>query len=135
MDQEDFRALIQIVEQELRDVGLSEIADNAHYLIANSETGDVRLLEPETHLIEMLDAFDNAMAIRDHVTYEKAMANLNQVTEGEGPQSVVYIPASDEDDVNEIDFSNAPNLSEIREELRAFISRRNEPDPGSGMTP
>lgn len=135
MDEEDFRALIEIVEKELRDVGLGEIADPAHYLVANPETGDVQLLEPKKRLIEMLDALDSAMAIRDRETYTKAMASLTQVTRGEGPKDAVYVPTSDEGHMKEISLSDAPELSNIRSEIKAFIERLDEPEPDPWMAP
>jgi len=135
MDDDDFRYLIGIVETELRDVGLGEIADTYHYVITEPETGDARLLEPKRRLIEMLDAFDNAMAIRDLQTYKKAMMDLNVVTDGKGPNDVVYAPVPEERDEQKISLSLAPDLSNLRSNLQFFIQRFIMLDPGPEPAP
>jgi hypothetical protein len=71
MDEDDFRALVEIVEEELREVGLGNLADPAHYLTIDPETGDARLIDPQKRVIEMLEALDRAMAIRDRETYTR----------------------------------------------------------------
>ena len=76
MDENDYRALIELVETQLRDVGAPDITDARHYVSPNAETRDALLLPPKARLIAMLRAFGRLLAVEDRATYDIALTRI-----------------------------------------------------------
>jgi hypothetical protein len=123
VDEDDYRALIAVVESELREIGAGEIADERHYVVLDQETGDARLLAPPRRLLEMLRAFGRMMSVEDHATYERAMFVVAEHLRGDRPRGAVVVPTADDRDAVPIDLAVAPNLGEARFTLGRLIER------------
>jgi hypothetical protein len=130
MDEDDFRALIAELEAEFREIGASELADEAHYTLRDENTGEERMLEPQQRLLAMLRAFDRFLAVRDASTFQEAMRRISEYTRGEGPERVLFVPVADEAVDAVRDFSDVPDLSQVRRSLSLLIEQLgSEPDP------
>lgn len=122
MDDEDYRALIEIVAEELRLSGVPDIADERHYQRTDPETGDAHLVEPQKRLIEMLRAFDRHVSVRDGALVEQSLRAIRDMTRGEGPRHAVIALANDAE-AREIDLGEAPDMREVRVDLNSLIAR------------
>jgi len=122
MDDEDYRALIELVAGELRRSGAPEVAYERHYHRVNVESGQAYLVEPQKRLIEMLRAFDRYVSVRDRALVEQSMNAISRTTRGEGPNRVVVELASD-GEVREVDLSEVPDMSAVRHDLSNLIAR------------
>ena len=133
VDDEDFRALIALVQAELRNSGAADVANDRHYLIEDLETGELRLLPLQKHLIALLEAFGRHMAVRDHATYRSAVAGINRRLSGKTRVAgAVVVPAPGETARDEIDLSRAPDLGNLRDALLQLIGNLGEtPAPRS----
>jgi hypothetical protein len=131
MDERDYRALIELVEERLRSVGAADLADPQHYVFF--EDGEARLLDPFNRLIQMLEALDRKMAVEDKATYDAAIRSLNRSTAGEGPRAALVELARDQEiDAVKVDLSGAPDLRETRMMLRRLIGQLRESRPLPG---
>ncbi len=133
MDDDDYRALIAIVAEELRASGAADLSDERHYSRADEETGEARLLTPQRRLTEMLEAFGRYLAVQDRETYHTALSSIAEAVEGEAPRRATVVLTTD-DAPREIDLSQAPDLAAIRKDLERVIIRLLDGDlrPGSG---
>lgn len=131
MDDDDIRELIELVEQQLEEAGLGEIADPALYADRDRETGEPRPLPPMKRLIEMLRAFDRHLSIVDPRTYEAALKRINGSLEEGFVENVVVIPLDGRG--GPASLADGPPVEEIRQGLDALIGRLFEsyrPDGG-----
>ncbi len=135
MNDEDYLALITLVQANFRNIGAPELGDQSHYLGEESETGEVRLLPARDRLIAMLRAFERFMAVRDAETYRRAMTRIAEWVE-EPPVRAVVLPLPG-DEAATIDLQDAPELSEPRRRVHLLIERlaaaEAEP-PDGGLT-
>lgn len=116
MDDDDFRALIEVLARELRAVGAGDIADERHYLQPETEDGEARLYDPQRRLVEMLKAFERKLAVEDRATYDTALSRLNDTIRGEALRGAEVELGLDEDrEARFIDLALAPDLSEARQ--------------------
>lgn len=122
MDEEDFRALIEVVAEELSLCGAADLADERHYTVINSETGVPRLYDPLKHLIEMLSAFERFIAIQDRGVAETSLAEIRRAVRGDSP-SCAAVELADDRGPREIDLAEAPDLAELREEVTRIVYR------------
>lgn len=136
MDVDDYRELIEVLVQELRSSGAADIADERHYVEFDIETGETRLLNPQHRLIEMLKAFERFLAIQDRKVYHDALISIARTIEGEPPQRATVVLTTD-DALREVDLSETPDLSPIREDLQRFVIRLLDGDlrPGGDFVP
>lgn len=122
MDEEDFRALIELVAEELTLSGAADLADERHYTATLPETGESELYDPLKRLIEMLRAFERYVAIQDRSVAETSLAVIRGAVRGDGPsRAVVELP--DDRGPREIDLAEAPNLVEVRGDVTRIIHR------------
>lgn len=121
MNSDDYLSLIDFLTQKLQQAGAGEIADPQHYVQYNRETGETRLLPPRQRLIDMLSAFERFMAVRDRATLQSSLKRINALEiEGRvGSVNVSLTPGEGEGEV--VDLAGAPDLSEIRAQVRQFI--------------
>jgi len=135
LDDDDYRALIAIVAEELRASGAADIADERHYVTTDEETDEARLLEPQRRLFEMLKAFERFLAIQDRGTYRAALSSIARSVEGEAPRRATVLLTAD-DGQREVDLSEAPDLAPVRRDLRRLIARLVEGDlrPGEDFS-
>jgi hypothetical protein len=131
MTDDDFRAIIAIVEKSLRDVGADELANPELYVRRDEDAGEWRRLSPQWHLLDMLKAFDRWLAVRDGATGAGAIARINEVlTDGRMEDAVVM--ATDEvGDGSATSLRQAPVLESVRHDLRNLIGKLIE-QPRSG---
>jgi hypothetical protein len=123
MDEADFRALIAAVEAHFVDIGASELAEEDHYVSRNIDSGEEQLLEPKERLIGMLKALDRYVAVRDGTTLRDAMQRIRENTRDGAPERVVFVPIADAVERDAQDFSDLPDLSQVRSALRLLIER------------
>ena len=122
MDEEDFRALIEVVAEELALSGASDLADERHYTTTDPESGETELYDPLKRLVEMLSAFERYVAIQDRGVAEASLAMIRRAVRGEGPTRAVVELANDRG-AREIDLVEAPDLAEVREDIAGIIRR------------
>jgi hypothetical protein len=118
VDEEDFRALIRVVQANFVEIGAPELADVANYVVQEGEAEENRLPPPAELLLEMLRAFERHMAVRDRATYRDAMARIGRSVEGVGPERAVVVPLAGDVNELEVDLSRAPELSPLRADVR-----------------
>lgn len=127
MDDNDFLALIALVQSELRNSGAADVANDRHYLIEDADAGEKRLLPPQKHLIALLEAFGRHMAVRDYRTYLSSIDGINRHLDGLARiERAVVVPTQGEIARDEIDLSRAPDLGGLRRELSRLIGRLRE---------
>lgn len=136
MTEEDFRALIILVEEQLKQIGADDVADAKHYVV-EADDGEFVLLDPFSRLVAMLEALDRKMATQDRQTYEAAMAQLNQATRGDAPHGGPYaafveFPRDESSEAVKVDLGDAPSLREVRMMLRRLVGELNESRPFRG---
>ncbi|PAL20034.1 hypothetical protein [Acetobacter syzygii] len=132
MSEDDYRAVIDALVAELRNIGAPDIADQRHYSEEEPETSERRLISPQRRLVEMLRGFERFLAIQDRQTYEMAMGRMADALRGEGPEAASVIQTTD-GEPREYFLSEAPNLREVRNDVQALIDRLLDGDlrPGS----
>jgi hypothetical protein len=131
MDEEDYRALVEVMESELRGIGAEDVADERHYVRTDPETSEMRLLDPRERLIEMLRAFGRLLAIEDRAIYHRALGRMNERLNGDGPRGAVVARTTDDREAPPIDLGAAPELGMVRAELASLIGRLLDVDGGA----
>lgn len=121
MDDEDFLALIELVERRLREVGAGELADPALYTVRHPETRELHVFEPRKRLIEMLAAFERHMKVRDAATYELALVRINERLRDSRLEAAIVLPAPGETREAPAALAEAPRLAEPRERVGRLI--------------
>ncbi len=129
MDEQDYRALIVLTQEELRRVGAPDLADPERYLYRNPETGELRRLDPKKHLMEMLRAFDRHLAIRDRGTYDNALGRMNDVLAEGRVKAAFLVPTEEDGEGAPQALDTLPDLGQIRSSVERLIGRIAE-DPG-----
>src|SRR3979411_2077012 len=85
MEDDDYRALIEELVRQLIAVGAQGIAEDANYIVVNPETEEGEVWGPRERLIEMLQAFERFLAVRDggaaNVAFDNIQATLRQSAE------------------------------------------------------
>lgn len=77
MDEEDWRELVRIIQDELREIGHSDIADLSHYEVRKDSE---RFLPDPRYLVkEMLDALSRNMSVRSSATVRRSMDQLGRL--------------------------------------------------------
>ncbi|HEX5182009.1 MAG TPA: hypothetical protein VFW19_02535 [Allosphingosinicella sp.] len=122
MDDDDYRALIEVVADELTRSGAPDIADENHYSWTDPDTGEAKLFEPRKRLIMMLQAFDRFVAIQDRALLTRSLATIQRGVRSDGPQRVV-VALADDDGAREIDLADAPDFADVREGINNVIGR------------
>lgn len=127
MNDDDFLALIALVQTELRNSGAAAVTNDRHYLIDEAVADEKRLLPPRKHLLALLEAFGRHMAVRDYRTYLSSIEGINRhLDRPTWIERAVVVPAQGETPRDEIDLSHAPDLSGLREALSQLVSRLRE---------
>lgn len=121
MNSDDYLSLIDLLTEKLQQSGAGEITAPQHYVEYNRETGETRLLPPRQRLIEMLAAFERFMAVRDRATLRLSLDRINVLaTEGRVEEAEVLLTPGEEEGVA-VDLARAPELSEIRAQVRQLV--------------
>lgn len=127
MDEEDYRALIEVLSEELRMSGAADLADERHYVRPNEETGEAELMDPLKRLVEMLKAFERHVAIQDRAMYKLALQRIKDNLEGPAPEDAVVVLTQDKT-IREVHLSGAPNLEDLRKDLETLSLSLLSPD-------
>lgn len=125
MDDEDFLAVIEELERQLRAHDASGIADPKHYVWRDDETGEYRVHEPRKRLVLMLEAFGRKLAIEDRATFQSAIAKIVDNVLAERPVGAIVETV----DGRTVDLAKAPDLQDVRRELSRFIGQVHEARP------
>jgi hypothetical protein len=83
MEEDEYRALIEELVRQLRQVGADDVAEESNYVVTNPETGEGELLAPQERLIAMLQAFERFLAVRDGKVARGALGRI-RATLGSG---------------------------------------------------
>lgn len=126
MDTNDYFQLIELVEESLRKAGASALSDPELYIGLDPETDEWQRYPPKDHLIEMLRAFDRHLAIYDRTTFHLALDRINEVTVGERLEGAVFIPTSEEGEGEPHSLGSAPELGELRDDVKRLIGELRE---------
>ena len=126
MDPADYRELVELLEEQLRDVGAGELVDIALYATRGAHTGDLRPVSPKKHAIAMLEAFDRYLSIRDQHTFSTALARINEALAESAVEDAAFVPLSEALSDWSFSLSATPDLSAVRKDLRVFIHQLHE---------
>lgn len=87
MNDEDFIELRDLVKAELVRAGLSDIAEDANYIIErrSDEDSPRRLPQPDKHLLLLLEAFRRHLVANDVRLLDRSLQAIREATGGEGP--------------------------------------------------
>ena len=132
MNDDDFRAIIALVEQRLRDVGANELANPDLYVRRDEEIDEWRRLSPQEHLLDMLKAFDRWLAVRDGATFAAAQERINDLLKEGRLEDAVVISTGEAGDGATVSLAKAPDLGPIRDELRRLIGQLRGTRPRGG---
>jgi len=132
MEDDEYRALIVLVADQLAAAGAPDIADERHYVIDDPDTDERRMLSPRDHLIAMLQAFERFLTIQDRATYNAAFQLFNQWAPDRAPRAVTFVPIEGTADISPVNLASAPDLAEVRENLLDLIHQlKIDPEPTS----
>jgi hypothetical protein len=130
VEEYEYRDLIKLVTDQLTAVGAADIAEERHYVVNDPDTDERRMVEPRFQLIAMLQAFERFLAIQDRGTYDAASQLFNEWVPDRGPRAVIFVPTEGTADVNPVNLASAPDLAEVRENLRDLIDQLEiDPEP------
>jgi hypothetical protein len=145
MEEDEYRAVIEELVRQLRQVGVDGEAEESNYVVTNPETGESELLAPQERLIAMLQAFERFLAVRDGKVARRALgrigATLGQSATGSPaevrtPNGASVVLATDRELVRaEINLLDAPDLTEIRGDLDTLIRQLKASGDGSSSPP
>lgn len=136
MNEEDYLALRNLVQQLLLESGLSEIADDENYLLDEDDEDGSILPDPQTHLIKLLQAFRRHLAVSDRRLIISSLERIDEATSNKGPESVVVEPLSRRRDSSgssvsdsEVVFLNrVPDHGDLIGEIDALIAELDKSD-------
>lgn len=123
MDTDDYRTLVELLQNQLREVGAGEIADVRLYASRETDTEDLRPPSPKEHVIAMLEAFDRYLSIRDYNTFSVALARINETLTASTLEDAVFVPLSEAVETPSISLGEAPDLGSIRKDLRILVDQ------------
>jgi hypothetical protein len=103
--------------------GAGQLAEPDQYTRRVPETGELRVLEPQTRLVQMLGAFDRHMKVDDVRTYEVALNRINERLIKGGVKSVVVVPTDGDERTEPVLLHNAPSLAGARQRLIALLEK------------
>ncbi|KTT96135.1 hypothetical protein [Sphingomonas sanguinis] len=122
MNEDDYRAILAVLEEELRESGAADIAAERHYMERDPETGDARLLDPRKRSVLMLAAFGRFLAIQDRKLATQAFDTLAEFVVDGSPRRAVVELATDAE-YRLVDLSDAADLSELRADIARLMRR------------
>ena len=134
MDTADYRELVELLQNLLREAGAAELADIRLYAPRETDTGELRPVSPKEHVIAMLHAFERYLSIRDKHTFSTAMARINESLPETPVEDAAFVPLSEAVADSSISLGDAPDLSTVRKDLRALINQLQEDDGPPGTT-
>lgn len=129
MDEDDFRSIVAVIQDELRTIGGEDLADVDNYVVGGGELE--RPLSNAELAIQMLQSFERLLAMRDRSTYTRSMSEIGElVTGGERPESAVVLLGARIPEMSglppTLNLSDTPDLSDILGELQRLIGRLKE---------
>ena len=131
MEDDDYLALIDLVERRLTDAGADELADPALYTRRDYETGERSMLPPDQRLVAMLEAFNRHMKARDIATFEVALKRINKNLHEGFVNGAIVEDGDDERSGEPVDLEQSPRFAEPRERLEVLIARLRDLRPST----
>ena len=126
MDTADYRELVELLQNLLREAGAAELADIRLYAARETDTGELRSVSPKEHVIAMLQAFERYLSIRDKHTFSTAMARINESLPETPAADATFVPLSEPVADSSISLGAAPDLSTVRKDLRTLVIQLKE---------
>lgn len=134
MTDDDFIALIELLQNQLRDIGEPSLGDMRYYSDRPTEAterppggaGEDRLPAKQM-LLAMLSAFDRHLSVQDRTTFSDATRRIAEVARDFNVEEVLFEDDFDfaQDKVT-CNLAEAPDLSGIRRDLNSLIGRLND---------
>ncbi|MGB4065247.1 MAG: hypothetical protein WBK19_15595 [Azonexus sp.] len=121
MNSADYLSLIDVLKEQLDLVGASGLADPRHYVKQDPETGEHFLLEPRQRLLEMLQAFERFLAVRDKTTLENSLERINRPETSPQVETVEVLSTPGEGAAEPANFEGLEYLGDVRASLRELI--------------
>ena len=132
MNADDFRSLLELVKQQLRDIGEPEIADEDRLAAREREIAEP--LRQEDLLIEMLSSFGRVLSVQDRRTFEASLKIINEsIADSEISGAEILAPIA-ADPTETTNLGSAPDLGALRAELRQLIAELRESRRGERNT-
>ena len=122
MQTNEYRELIELVEAQLRELGLDDLAATSNYVVYDPEEGAYRPLSAEDHLIQILTAFERHVAIQDQAIFNIALRRINNTLEEGQVEDVIFAKVSDYRAADTHSLGGAPKFGELRDDLRRLVS-------------
>ena len=128
MNTADYRDLVALLQNLLRETGAAELADIRLYASRATDIGDLRPFSPKEHVIAMLQAFERYLSIRDKHTFSTAMARINESLPETSVEDAAFVPLLEPVSDSAISLGDAPDLSTVRNDLRDLINQLQDDD-------
>lgn len=132
MNEEDWQEIVRLIQRELTEVGLSNIADLGQY---ETQEGSERDLPDGKSLVElMLDALDRELSVRSDTTVRQSLFEIAEVIdEGPRPTAAVVFLGRDRSSIEgrkeDEDLRGDKNIPAAIEELRGLVGQLREIGP------
>ena len=135
MGENEYRRLIELVEEQLRDLGLEPLADSSAYVDDDLDADEVRLKSPGDHLVALLRAFGRHLASEDGHVVQLALSDINEVLVEGRVEDAAFDPIRQDDRRESYSLQSSPDLGVLRSELEKVV-REIEADlyPGPSLT-
>ena len=133
MEDGEYSVLIELVEEQLRELGLGFLSDGDNYIVNHRDTGEPRLLPPRERLIEMLAVFDRYLATQDQGTVALALRRINEELDDGQDEDARFSPLVGDLSADSVySLMAVPDLREVRHELSTLLVDLNQnfgPEP------
>ena len=128
MDHADYLELVDLVKKQMQECGLSELAEDANYLIEDSE-GEGRLPRPQLHFLELLNVLERFLARTEKQFFKSSLARLGEHVGTDKPSGAVVLSTPRETESGEdesipepVDLHDVHDFSELRLVIRELVS-------------
>lgn len=124
MNEDEYRELVQFIQSQFREIGLSDLADLRNYLTSIDAEASLPESKKLVHL--MLEAFDRHLAALDAQTVTESLVRIRKfLADGPVPElAVVHYPEA----LSELTRTKSPvlisgysGIADIRTQLREFM--------------
>ena len=114
MNAADYRDLVELLQEQLRNVGAGELADISQYSASERHTSDLRSISPREHVIAMLQAFHRYLWLRDRNTFATSLARINEALVEPALEDAAFVPVGEDSEDSSCSLGGAPDLTSLR---------------------
>ena len=135
MDTAEYREIVELLQDQLRQVGAGEVADMRHYTSQDPETDEVRPLAPREQAIALLLAFERYLSVRDRHTLDSGLDRINGALREKSSEhtasvnqveDVTFVPMANEVADTSISLNDAPELRTLRRDVKRLVEQMRE---------